>query len=291
MDYNYFMSTKRLYTPLRYPGGKSKFSPFIANVIEFNSLTGGHYLEPFAGGAGVAFNLLFDQYVDHIHINDVDPAIYLFWLAVVNDTDNLLKLIQDTPINMEQWFYWRDVMNGKTEVDNTEIGFATLFMNRTNRSGILKAGVIGGKNQDGKYKLDARFNKEAIAKRIEKIALHRSQITIHSLDALELLKKCDMFLPPKSLIYLDPPYYVKGQGLYRNFYNHEDHQAISNKLQSKNFNQKWIVSYDFVPEICLMYEKCKNKEYELNYTTQKKYKGQEIMFFSDSISVPNDCNQ
>lgn len=290
MDYHYFMSTKRLYTPLRYPGGKSKFSPFIASVIESNSLTGGHYLEPFAGGAGVAFNLLFEQYVNHIHINDVDPAIYLFWLAVVNDTDNLLRLIQDTPINIEQWFYWRDVMNGKIEVSTAEIGFATLFMNRTNRSGILKAGVIGGKNQDGKYKLDARFNKDSIVKRIEKIALHRSQITIHSLDALELLKQCDTFLPSKSLIYLDPPYYVKGQGLYRNFYNHEDHQAIANKLQSKCFNQNWIVSYDFVPEICLMYEKCKNKNYELNYTTQKKYKGQEIMFFSDSISIPDDCH-
>ncbi|MCO6544563.1 MAG: DNA adenine methylase [Gilliamella sp.] len=285
------MNPNKLYTPLRYPGGKSKFSPFIASVIETNSLTGGHYLEPFAGGAGVAFNLLFDQYVDHIHINDIDPAIYLFWLAVVNDTDNLLKLIQDTPINMEQWFYWRDVINGKIDVSTTEMGFATLFMNRTNRSGILKAGVIGGKNQDGKYKLDARFNKEAIAKRIEKIALHRSKITIYALDALAILKQCDIFLPAKSLIYLDPPYYVKGQGLYRNFYNHEDHQAIANKLQSKNFNQNWVVSYDFVPEICLMYERCKNKQYELSYTTQKKYKGQEIMFFSNSISTPNDSNQ
>jgi DNA adenine methylase len=277
------MITSKPHSPLRYPGGKSKFTPFVANIIEQNSITGGHYLEPYAGGAGVAFNLLFNQLVSHIHINDIDPAIYLFWQAVVNDTDNLLKLLSDTPINMEQWFYWRDVMNSKILTSNTEIGFATLFMNRTNRSGILKAGVVGGKNQSGQYRLGDRFKKDAIAARIEKIALYREKISIYKKDALELLGECNTFLPKQSLVYLDPPYYVKGQGLYRNFYNHKDHLDIAKKLKSSKFNRSWIVSYDNAPEICAMYQGYESHDYQLNYTAQKRYLGQEVMFFSKSI--------
>lgn len=281
------MYSNQFYTPLRYPGGKSKFAPFISDIIKENKIAGGHYLEPYAGGAGVALYLLLEKYVSHIHINDIDPGIYSFWQAVLNDTDKLLKLIHDTPINMEQWFYWRDVMNGKTPATSTEIGFATLFMNRTNRSGILKAGVIGGKSQSGQYKLGDRFKKYVISKRIEKIALHRDQISLYSKDALAFLKECHRFIPKKSLIYLDPPYYVKGQGLYRNFYNHEDHLAIATQLQSAEFGVPWIISYDDVPEIRSMYKDCFKKKYDLHYIAQKRYIGKEIMFFSKSVSTPN----
>lgn len=276
----------KIYTPLRYPGGKSKLTPLISDIIRRNSIVG-HYFEPFAGGAGIAFNLLFNKLVSHIHLNDVDPAIYSFWFAAINDTDNLLKLIFDTPINMEQWSYWRDVMNCKIQTNLTEKGFATLFMNRTNRSGILKAGVIGGKNQSGLYKLGDRFNKIEIANRIQNIALHRAQISIYSEDALELLKSCNNFLPDSSLIYLDPPYYVKGQGLYRKFYNHQDHLDIANILKSPEFNKLWVISYDDVPEIHSIYKEFESYSYKLSYTAQKKYVGQEIMFFSKELIIPS----
>ncbi len=280
------MYSNRLYTPLRYPGGKARFAPLVTSIIEENELLGGHYLELYAGGAGIALDLLFSGAVSHVHINDVDPAIYKFWHAAVNDTDSILKLLFDTPINMKQWNYWRDVMNGKVECSNTEIGFATLFMNRTNRSGILKAGVIGGKKQSGKYKLDARFDKDKIANRIKRIALYRDKISIYDVDALELLKSCKSFLPKKSLIYLDPPYYVKGEGLYRNFYTHEDHLAIAKTLKSKAFKYNWILTYDHSPEILDMYKSCKSNLYDLYYTAQRRYSGEEVMFFSDQIQVP-----
>jgi DNA adenine methylase len=279
------MNHNKLFTPLRYPGGKAQFAPFIAQLIEQNGLTGGHYLEPYAGGAGVALDLLFSGMMSHVHINDLDPAIHYFWKAVIYDTDGLLKLIQDTPITIEQWFYWQQVMNAKIDAGDTERGFATLFMNRTNRSGILKAGVIGGKLQTGNYKLDCRFKKEVIKSRIEKISLHQEHISIHNKDALTLLHESDTLLPEKSLIYLDPPYYVKGQGLYRNFYEHDDHVNIANFLQLPCFKKPWIVSYDDVPEIRKLYESCKQQSYQLNYTAQKKYKGQEIMFFSSHLKV------
>ena len=282
------MYSNKLYTPLRYPGGKAAFAPFIAQIMKQNGLTGGHYLEPYAGGAGVALELLFHDHASHVHINDLDPAVYAFWWAVTNETNSLLDLLDNTPISMDQWFKWRAVLRGEVEATPVERGFATLFMNRTNRSGILKGGVIGGLAQDGSYKLDARFKKDVITQRIQKIAKHAERISVHCEDALSLLKKSVQLLPKKSLIYLDPPYYVKGRGLYRNYYAHEDHVAIAKKLQSIRFSRPWVVSYDNAIEIQQMYQLSQGLSYGLNYTAQKRYVGNEVMFFSRNLSIPEE---
>lgn len=163
------------------------------------------------------------------------------------------------------------------------------FLNRTNRSGILKGGVIGGKKQDGQYKLDARFTKENLAKRIEKVGQYKDRINIYNLDALALLKQVDQLLPSNSLIYLDPPYYVKGQGLYRNYYNHQDHVEIRNVLDS--VQSKWIVSYDNCSEIKQIYKGYHQEDYELNYSAYYKTKGSEVMIYCDSMKAVNVQNK
>jgi len=281
--------SNKLYSPLRYPGGKAPFAPFIAEIMEANGLIGGHYLEPYAGGAGVALDLLFHGYVSHIHINDIDPAIYAFWVSVTQYADELLDLLESTPITMEEWFKWRSVLRNENEVSMVKKGFATLFLNRTNRSGILKAGVIGGKAQIGEYKLDARFKKDVIAARIKKIAEHADNVSVYREDSLQLLSRCADFLPQKSLIYLDPPYYVKGKGLYRNYYEHDDHNGIAETLQNDNFQWPWVVSYDNVEEICSMYKLSKSLSYGLNYTAQRRYIGNEVMFFSQHLFIPDEA--
>lgn len=282
------MYSNKLYSPLRYPGGKAPFAPFIAQLMEKNGLIGGHYLEPYAGGAGVALELLFEGQASHIHINDADPAIYAFWKSVTKHSEELLALLESTPITMEEWFRWRSVLREESKATMVEKGFATLFLNRTNRSGILKAGVIGGKNQDGDYKLDARFKKDVVAARIEAVAKHARNISVYSEDSLLLLKRCAEFLPKQSLIYLDPPYYVKGKGLYRNYYEHDDHVAIAKKLQQKSFKWPWVVSYDNAEEICAMYQLSQSLSYGLNYTAQRRYVGNEVMFFGRTIVVPHE---
>lgn len=283
------MYSNKLYTPLRYPGGKARFAPLVSRVMADNSLIGGHYLEPYAGGAGVALELLFHGAASHIHINDFDPAVADFWVSVTRHPEEILQLLHDTPVTMEQWFYWRSVLRGEVHVGQAERGFATLFMNRTNRSGVLKGGVIGGLGQAGDYKLDARLKKDVLAKRIERIAAHANAISVYNEDALSLLGRCTQFLPRESLIYLDPPYYVKGQGLYRNFYEHADHVAIAKLLISPKFTRKWMVSYDNVEEIQQMYPVAQTFTYGLNYTAQKRYVGSEIMFFSDRLKLdPNE---
>jgi DNA adenine methylase len=274
---------------LRYPGGKAPFAPFIAKIMEVNGVAGGHYLEPYAGGAGVALDLLFQGLASHIHINDVDPAVYAFWISVTQYSHALLKLLESTSITIEEWFRWRSVLREDCKASFVEKGFATLFMNRTNRSGILKAGVIGGKNQDGDYKLDARFKKDVVAARIRKIAKRADDISVYCEDSLCLLKRCSEFLPDKSLIYLDPPYYVKGKGLYRNYYEHDDHVAIAETIQKKQFEWPWIVSYDNTEEIRAMYQLSKSLSYGLNYTAQRRYVGNEMMFFSQDLVIPDEA--
>lgn len=251
-----------------------------------SGLDGGHYLEPYAGGAGVALELLFHGAASHIHINDFDQAVYDFWVSVTRYPDDVLRLLRDTPVTIDEWLRWRSVLRGEVEVGQVERGFATLFMNRTNRSGVLKGGVIGGLGQAGAYKLDARLKKDVLTKRIEKIAQHAGSITVYNEDALGLLARCSEFLPHKSLIYLDPPYYVKGQGLYRNFYEHDDHVAIAEILQSDDLKRNWVVSYDNVTQIQQMYQLSRSFAYGLNYTAQKRYVGSEIMFFSRGVTVP-----
>jgi DNA adenine methylase len=285
------MYSNKLFTPLRYPGGKARFAPMIADVINDNNLAGGHYLEPYAGGAGVALILLMDSVVSHIHINDADPAVSVFWRAAVQDTAELIKLVANEPITIEAWHHWRAMMLGETSGTQLERGFATLFMNRTNRSGILKGGVIGGKAQAGAYKLDARFMRDELCLRLERIGRHTGRISVYEEDAYKLLLRCHEFLPRTSLIYLDPPYYVKGAGLYRNFYKHEDHTQIARLLDSNRFRRPWIVSYDNAEEIRTMYSYAHSFTYGLRYTAQQRYTGSEVMFFSERLKPPGQIQE
>ena len=279
------MKLNRFVSPLRYPGGKSKLAYYVLAVIESNGLIGGHYIEPFAGGAGVALQLLLSGKVNSIHINDFDPAVYAFWKSCTDFSEQLCDLIENTPINMDEWYKQREIINQDSlELNTLDLGFAAFFMNRANRSGILKAGVIGGLQQSGRWKLDARFNKEELIKRIIAIAEFKDSITVTNKDAVMLLEGLGS-LDNKTLMYLDPPYYVKGQGLYRNFYEHSDHIEIAEQLKGiKNIH--WIVSYDNSPAILDMYSDFRSEIFDLQYTAQQKRVGSEIMIYGDNVKIP-----
>lgn len=279
------MARKLFASPLRYPGGKGKFSYFIKKIFELNELLDGHYVEPYAGGAGVAFELLFNEYTSRIHINDIDPAIFSFWQAAVNNTDDLCRLIYDTEVNMQNWHIAKAVLTNVEAHSVLEIALATFFLNRTNRSGILNAGVIGGLNQVGKWKLDVRYNKQDLMRRIEHIGRYRDRISVYNLDAIALLTNVVPTLPQKTLIYLDPPYYVKGSGLYRNFYEHDDHVNIEKALSK--VNHQWIVSYDNANEVKEIYKHYRKDDYVLSYTAQQKKKGSEVMIYGPNIITPH----
>ena len=271
------------HTPLRYPGGKAKFAPKIKSIIENNDLHG-HYVEPYAGGAGVALDLLFNGVCTDIHINDLDLAIYHFWKSITEETEDFIRLVSKTDVTIEEWHKQKEILK-QDDISPIERGFAAFFLNRTNRSGILKGGVIGGLQQLGNYKLDCRFNKETLIKRIQKIGSLSNKIHVYNQDTEKWLLEIDNLIPSNSLIYLDPPYYEKGQGLYRNFYNHQDHKSIKEKLIK--VKTPWVLSYDNNQNIRDIYQQYRQEEYILNYSASKKMKATEVIIYSDSIKLPH----
>ena len=271
-------------SPLRYPGGKAKVANFFQKIIVENNLLDGVYIEPYVGGASGALSLLFNEYVSRIIINDKDRSIYAFWYSVLFDTENLCRLIHDTPITMNSWYQQKDIQKNKETVELLDLGFSTFFMNRTNRSGILNAGVIGGNSQTGNYKIDARFKKDDLIRRIYRIAEYSGRISLYNEDAVLLTQQLIETLPEKSIFYFDPPYYVKGKGLYLNYYNDEDHRNIANMI-SQIINSKWIVTYDSVSFIMELYNNFRQQKFELNYSASNSGKGQEVMIFSNNIKI------
>jgi DNA adenine methylase len=274
------------FTPLRYPGGKGKLASFVKQLMERNSLLDGEYVEPYAGGAAIALELLLQEYVAHIHINDISRPIYAFWKSVLDETEDLVRLIHDTPLTVRAWDRQKRVLADSNNHDNLELGFAAFFLNRTNRSGILNAGIIGGRDQSGPWKIDARFNAGELAYRIESIANLRSKISLSKEDAKKfLLKRLDS-LPAKTLIYLDPPYYIKGKELYYDYYMHSDHEEVAHLVTTRIKRQKWIVSYDNVSTIKDMYPFCRSITYGIGYSAREARGGSEVMFFCDGLEVP-----
>lgn len=272
-------------SPLRYPGGKGTLSSFLKEVVVSNDLLDGHYVEAFAGGGAVAWSLLFGEYVSHVHINDLDRSIYCFWVSVLDHTDDLCQMIRDTRVNMTQWRKQKVVQNNPNDFSTLDLGFSTFFLNRTNRSGIITGGVIGGKRQTGEWKISARFNKKDLIERIQRIARYQSRITVYGLDGRDFIKTILPDLPLQTLIYLDPPYYAKGKALYQNQLTHSDHAEIASVTQ-RRIRQPWVVSYDSVPPITAMYKSSRKLRYRLNYRAQDRYCGEEVMIFSNSISIP-----
>ena len=278
------------YSPLRYPGGKNKLSDYVIKLIEYNNLNNATYIEPYAGGCAVALKLLLEGHVNNIIINDFDRSIFAFWHSVLYETDALCEMINNTPINMDNWYRLKALQADKENVPLLELGFSTFFLNRTNRSGIISAGVIGGYNQTGNYLMDCRFKKDKLISKIREIANHRDHIQLYNLDTIDLIQDVINNMEEQAFIFFDPPYYEKGSCLYVNYYTHDDHLALSRSIADIE-NHKWIVTYDNVPQIADMYEHFRSTTYNLKYTVEKKYFGTEIMFYSDNMELNQNLLQ
>ena len=255
-------------------------------VLKRNGLLDGHYVEVYAGGAGIAWSLLFEEYVRHVHVNDLSRPVHSFWRSVLESTDELCRLIHDTRVSMAEWHRQRAILVNQEACSPLELGFSAFFLNRTNRSGILTGGVIGGKHQTGKWRLNARFNKPDLVSRIQDIARYASRISLYNLDAAQFISTVLPTLPSKALVYLDPPYFGRGQDLYENSYTADDHAKIS-ELVARRIRQPWIVSYDSVPEVDGLYHGFRDLRYRLSYSAQTRYAGSEVMFFSEGLAIPS----
>lgn len=267
------------YSPLRYPGGKGRISPWFVELMRRNNISGGSYIEPYAGGSGVALHLIIKGYVNHIHINDNDIYVYDFWHEVLNNSSKFCQWIQSIDISMSTWEHAREILHSGRRTKRIERARAFFFLNRVNRSGIVNGGLIGGRNQSGIYKMGARFNREELVKRIRRIARYKNQITLTKLDAAELITRLSKKKIDRGLIYLDPPYYKEGGNLYLNSYDDGDHVLISQLV--KKLKSPWILTYDNHPRIKELYSWAKQSNMPVRYTAQTRRVENELLYYNN----------
>lgn len=276
-----------IYSPLRYPGGKRKLAPLMGLMIKKINIQGGTYIEPFAGGAGVALMLLMEGYIDNIVINDYDKAIYSIWRAIINEPENFVDRIIETPVNIDEWKKQKEIYTKQNKKYSLDLAFATFFLNRTNRSGILKGGPIGGFEQTGSYGIDARYNAAKLAKRIQAIAKYKKHIKVYNKEIVSFIENVLPNYGQNSLTYFDPPYFKKGPELYKNFFNKEDHAKIA-QLIFDRIESNWIITYDDTPEIIQLYEQQCIRRYDLNYSAANTGKSSEVIVFKDECCCPTN---
>lgn len=274
-------------SPLRYPGGKTQLWKFVKSTIDANNITKPIYCEPFAGGAGVAIELLLGDFVEEIIINDFDPAIYSFWNMIINQTESFIDLIEKTPITLDEWKNQKTLYQKYGKDPKSLLGaFATFFLNRTNISGIISGGPIGGQDQISKYKIDCRFTKETSIRKIRQIANQKHRIHLFNEDAANLVNILKKSYPKERLFtFFDPPYYEQGQSLYLSFYNKDQHKVIRDKIMEMD-DFYWILTYDKTPQIADLYSKAnKSFQYSLVYSANRKRVANEYIFASSKTKL------
>ena len=268
-------------SPLRYPGGKSQLFKYISHILEINHLENATYCEAFCGGAGVAMSLLLNNKVSQVILNDYDPAIYSVWYAILNHADNMVKKILNTPVTLEEWHKQRAIYNRLKNIHgyNFDLAWATFFLNRTNRSGIIEGGPIGGLNQTAKYKLDCRFNKPKLVKKIQKIYALRNRIHLYNQEGREFIHQIIEPFDANIFIFFDPPYFKQGKKLYKNALDVGYHAELSQIIQGLE-QRHWIVTYDNVEEIRDLYANCDGWQYKIRYTANEKRSESELIYKS-----------
>lgn len=269
-------------SPLRYPGGKTKLYSLVRPIIEQNVGTHCIYVEPFAGGAGLALKLLYRGDVRRVVLNDIDDNIYCFWSACLHNTDDLCRMVHDCTPSISLWDVQRKISRESNGHSMLERAFATLYLNRCNVSGVISGGPIGGRHQNGKYKIDARFNRIDLVRKITEIGKHQGQITFYNLDASQfILEVVPELAVDDTLINIDPPYVNKGPMLYRNAFSRHDHMRLS--AQIKDLDYKWMVTYDECPLVQELYNECNMSIIELKYSAGQTKSGKEYIITSDDI--------
>lgn len=278
-------------SPLRYPGGKATLASFFETTVAALGLDKPTYVEPYAGGAGAGIELLLKGVVGTVVINDLDPAIYACWHAMVKNSAAFLRRLEFAPLTIDEWRAQREVYRRRHDnsTDPLELGFATFYLNRTSRSGVLGAGVIGGFAQSGTYRMDARFNKEVLRRRIENLAELSAKIRVTRQDGAARLRH---YLPKDNVFaYVDPPYVDKGSSLYMSAFQQKDHQALA-KVLNGHSNTHWVLTYDVNDLIRSLYKARDVSEFRLLYsahlrgtkTTPKRALASELIVLSNSVS-------
>ncbi|ARH92307.1 DNA adenine methylase [Streptomyces sp. MOE7] len=274
----------RYISPLRYPGGKARLAPYIGHLMVRQRPRPRSYAEAFAGGAGAALRLLLDEEVDHIYINDLDPGVAALWRCIFHHTEDLAVMVESEEVSIDAWHRHSEIYRAPQGRADIELGFSTFFLNRCNRSGILRARPIGGLDQSGEWKIDARFNREALAQRIRNLGKYSARVSVSQKDARAFIKELE---PNREdiLLYVDPPYLVQGDRLYLDSLTESDHADLATILRETPL--RWLLTYDADKRITeQLYKGFRCVEFSILHTAQIQRTGVEYAVFGNQLILP-----
>lgn len=272
------------HSPLRYPGGKRRLAPYLARVLANQSASLETYCEPYAGGAGAGLHLLVNGNVSKLIINDLNPGIAAFWRCVFWKPHELIHRIESCEVGLDEWHEQRAIYLSPTGRSDIDLGFATFFLNRCNRSGILSARPIGGLEQTGNWKIDARFNQVDLVARIRLLSMYASQVSIRQVKAIDLIRQLNRRKHP-ILLYVDPPYVVPGEELYMSDHSWEEHERLASCLAQSP--HPWLLTYDADDRTRELYRDFRCLKFGISHSAQVQKVGREYMFFSRGLRAPD----
>jgi len=245
-----------IYSPLRYPGSKRKLFNYLKRVLAHNNLEPQILVEPFVGGGSISLNFLSLNKKNKVVIGDSDELVYSFWKTLFTEPAYLINFVRKVKVNLKTFEKYRHIASHTSEFSRKRLAAACLFLNRTSFSGILNdsAGPIGGREQKSIYKIDCRFGRKNLIRKIRTISAFKNRVVVlpHTWEeTLNYVDGKDEYKNANLLFYFDPPFYKKADQLYRHYFDDANHKDLRDKLMS--IKQPWILSYDREKEIQNLY--------------------------------------
>jgi len=229
-------------TLLRYPGGKSRNpirSIIVNHIIE--RFEGGVFGELFFGGGGITISLLKKGVLTDLVICEKDAGLSKLWWSVIHGPSHLLKRIKEFEPSVDSFFDAKDKL-----LRGVGTGFDALVANRLSHCGRgVMAGPQGGNNQTGKHKIGCRWKSSQLDSTVRGLNELFGTVNVRICNTSYLdCGGCDY-------LYMDPPYWEVGSGLYQHSFKPLDHSLLLAYLHGQ---PRWLLSYNNHPTIHAIYE-------------------------------------
>lgn len=193
---------KKLKTPLRYPGGKSKAMTKMAPYFPDKELVK-HYREPFLGGGSVALWMTQNYNLESVWVNDLYWPLYNFWIHLRDRGEELSEALYETKRNHDTEDKARILFEqckkelSDKETTNFEKAVNFWIVNKCSFSGLTESSSFSKMASNGNFTLKGASDLKFYSKLIK-----NWKITNLSYENLLSDTENDMF------IYLDPPYEI-----------------------------------------------------------------------------------
>lgn len=273
-------------SPLRYPGGKSRIWEHLAaqyTQAPLGELDAEIWFEPFAGGLGAGLKMLQESIIGELWFCEANRGLGALWGELVANPTALIDTVSSLPERMSLDVYQEAlaVLAAPDSYPQLQVAVAALVVNRCSRSGMVTptTGPIGGKQQDGKYRVGDRWNLPRTISTLEKLAPLTRYMRFVGPDGISALAGLpNSGFAEEVFVFADPPYVGAGQRLYQHGLDESGHRALADALHDLD-ETHWVLAYDEAPLVRELYEGLHIQEYTLHHTANRSKSGAELLIY------------